>query len=46
MKMLGRRNIQNTLIDAKLVNFGSDEYYSSTAGTVEEARELMEVGFS
>jgi len=46
MKMLGHRNIQNTLIYTQLVNFQSDEYYSAVAKTVDEARKLVESGFT
>lgn len=46
MKMLGHRSIQNTLIYTQLVNFESDENYSATATTVEEARKLVEAGFT
>jgi len=46
MKMLGHRNIQNTLRYIQLSDFGSGEYHSATAKTVEEARELMESGFT
>lgn len=46
MKMLGHRNIQNTLIYTQLVNFESDENHSATATTVEEARKLIEAGFT
>ena len=45
MKLLGHRNIQNTLIYTQLVNFESDEYHSATAETVEEAKKLIEAGF-
>lgn len=46
MKMLGHRNIQNTLIYTQLVNFESEDYHSATANTVEEARKLIEAGFT
>jgi len=46
MKLLGHRNIQNTLIYTQLVNFESDEYHSAVAKTVDEARKLVESGFS
>ncbi len=45
MKMLGHRNIQNTLICTHLVQFESDEYNSAVAKTVEESRKLLEAGF-
>ena len=45
MKLLGHKNIQNTLIYTQLVNFERDEYHSAVAKNVEEARKLVEAGF-
>ena len=45
MRILGHRNIQNTLVYTHLVNFESDEYACKAARTVEEAKELIESGF-
>ena len=45
MKMLGYRNIQNTLLYTQLISFESDEFHSSTAATVQEAQKLIETGF-
>ena len=45
MKVLGHRNIQNTLIYTQLINFESNEYHSATAQTIEEAKQLVEAGF-
>ena len=45
MKMLGHRNIQNTLIYTQLINFESDEYHSATAATVQDAQKFVEAGF-
>ena len=45
MKLLGHRNINNTLLYTQLVNFESNEYHVATAKTVEEACRLVEVGF-
>ena len=45
MKMLGHRNINNTLLYTQLVNFESDEYHSAVAKSTEEARELIEAEF-
>jgi integrase len=45
MKMLGHRNIQNTLLYTQLISFENDEYHSATAKTVEEAQKLIEAGF-
>jgi integrase len=46
MRMLGHRNIQNTLVYTQLVNLESDQYHSATAKTIEEARKLVEAGFA
>jgi integrase len=46
--VLGHRNINNTLIYVHLANgllSYSEEYYSATAKTIEEARNLIESGF-
>jgi hypothetical protein len=45
MKMLGHKNINNTLLYTQLVNFESDEYHSAVAETIEEAQKLIEAGF-
>jgi hypothetical protein len=45
MKMLGHRNIQNTLLYTQLINFESDEYHSATAATVQDAQKLVEADF-
>jgi len=45
MKLLGHRNIKNTLIYTQLVDFGNDEYVCKAAETVEEAHVLIEAGF-
>jgi integrase len=43
---LGHRNINNTLVYTHLVSFNdSDEFYSATARTVQEAAKLIEQGF-
>ena len=46
MKLLGHRNIQNTLVYTQLVNFEGDENHSAVANTVDEARKLVESGFT
>jgi site-specific recombinase XerC len=46
MKMLGHRNIQNTLVYTQLVDFQSAEYYSAVAQRVDQARKLIESGFT
>jgi len=45
MKMLGHRNIQNTLIYTQLVDFEDDESHSAVAETMDAARKLVEDGF-
>jgi integrase len=45
MKILGHKNIQNTLFYTQLINFESDAYHSTTAKTVQEAQKLIETGF-
>ena len=45
MNLLGHRAIQNTLIYTQLVTFEGNEWHSSTAKTVEEAKQLIESGF-
>jgi integrase len=46
MKMLGHRQIENTLIYTQLIQDGKDdEYHSATASTAEEAKTLIETGF-
>jgi len=45
MKLLGHRNINNTLLYTQLVNFENNEYHVATAKTVEEACKLVEAGF-
>jgi len=49
MKLLGHRNINNTLVyitlEEALFQGGSDEFYSAVARSVEEARKLIEAGF-
>ncbi|MFQ6127240.1 MAG: hypothetical protein ACE5R6_21925 [Candidatus Heimdallarchaeota archaeon] len=45
MKVLGHKNIKNTLIYTHLVNFQDDDYVSRVAWTLEEACKLVEAGF-
>lgn len=45
MKMLGHRNIQNTLLYTQLISFESDQFHSATAKTVQDAQKLIESGF-
>jgi integrase len=45
MKVLGHRNINNTLIYTQLVDFQDDDYVVKVAENVEEDKELIEAGF-
>ena len=45
MRILGHKNIKNTLIYTQLVTFEDDDYVCKTAATVPEAAELIEAGF-
>ena len=45
MKILGHKNIQNTLLYTQLITFKSDDFHSATAKTVEDAQKLVEAGF-
>ena len=45
MKILGHKNIQNTLLYTQLITFKNDEFHSATAKTVEDAQKLVEAGF-
>jgi len=45
MKLLGHKNIKNTLVYTHLVNFESDEYTVKVAKTLEDACKLVEAGF-
>jgi hypothetical protein len=45
MKLLGHKNIANTLIYTQLVEFDGDEYCSAVASSIEEAQKLIEAGF-
>jgi integrase len=45
MKLLGHRNIHNTLVYTQLVDFKSDEYVCKAVKTSSEASMLVEAGF-
>jgi integrase/ribosomal protein L37AE/L43A len=45
MRLLGHKNIKNTLIYTQLVTFEDDEYICKTAESVKEAKELIEAGY-
>ena len=45
MRVLGHKNIKNTLVYTHLVDFKDEEYVSRAAWTLEEASKLIESGF-
>ena len=45
MRLLGHKNIKNTLIYTQLVTFENDDYICKAATNVKEAAELIEAGF-
>ena len=45
MRILGHKNIKNTLVYTQLVDFQDDDYVSRVAKTIEEACQLIEAGF-
>jgi integrase len=45
MRLLGHKNIKNTLVYTHLVDFGGDEYVCKVARGVDEAKGLVEDGF-
>jgi integrase len=45
MKLLGHKNIKNTLVYTQLINSKEDEWICKVAKTVEEAKQLIEAGF-
>jgi site-specific recombinase XerD len=45
MRILGHRDIKNTLIYTHLIDFEGSEYHSAAAKTTEKARNLIETGF-
>jgi len=45
MRILGHKNIRNTLVYTHLVNFDSDEWTCKVASTVDEMKTLIEQGF-
>jgi hypothetical protein len=46
MHILGHKNIKNTQIYMHLADFSSEEYFSAVANSIDEARKLIESGFS
>jgi len=45
MRILGHKNIKNTLVYTQLMDFQDDDYVSRVAHTIEEACQLIEAGF-
>jgi len=45
MRVLGHKNIRNTLVYIHLISYETDEYICKVAATIEEAKELIEQGF-
>jgi hypothetical protein len=45
MRILGHKNIKNSLLYTQLVDFKDDKYVSKDANNVEEAFKLVETGF-
>ena len=45
MRMLGHKNIKNTLIYTQLVTFQNDDYTCKVAVNIKEAEELIEAGY-
>jgi hypothetical protein len=45
MKVLGHKNINNTIIYTQLVDFQDDDYVVKVAENIEEDKERIEAGF-
>jgi hypothetical protein len=45
MRLLGHKNIRNTLIYTQLISIKDDDYVCKTARTIQEATQLIEGGF-
>jgi integrase len=45
MRLLGHKNIKNTLIYTQLVTFQNDDYTCKVAGNIKETAELIEAGY-
>jgi len=45
MRLLGHKNINNTLLYTQLINFDEDDYVSKVAWNLEEICKLVEAGF-
>jgi integrase len=44
-QLLGHKDLRTTLRYTQLIDFGTEEYHSATAKTVDEAAKLIEQGF-
>jgi hypothetical protein len=45
MRLLGHKNIKNTLVYTQLVTFEDDDYTCKAAANVRDATELIEAGY-
>lgn len=45
MRVLGHKNISNTLIYTQLVNFKDDQFEVTTATTIDEAKTVLAAGY-
>jgi hypothetical protein len=45
MRLLGHKNIKNTLIYTQLVTFENEDFICKVATNTKEAKELIEAGF-
>ncbi|MCJ7424548.1 hypothetical protein MUP01_09830 [Candidatus Bathyarchaeota archaeon] len=45
MRLLGHKNIKNTLVYTQLVTFEDDDYTCKPAANVKDATELIEAGY-
>jgi len=45
MRLLGHRNIKNTLVYTQLISFDEEDYVSKVAWTLDEICKLIESGF-
>lgn len=45
-KLLGHKNIRNTMKYIGMINFRDDEFEVTTATTVEEAKKILSSGFN
>ena len=44
-KLLGHKRIENTMKYISMIHFRDDEYEVTTATTIEEAKQILKVGF-